>query len=113
MKFEGEGTLLRIYVAEKDEYHGKPLFQAIVESARNAGLAGATVLRGVLGFGASSLIHAPAKDKNMPEDMPVVVEIADRVDKVKAFLPALDQMVKEGLITMEKVSVIAYRGRGL
>jgi len=113
MKFEGEGTLLRIYVAESDTYHGKPLFQAVVESARNAGLAGATVLRGVLGFGASSLIHAPAKDRHMPEDMPVVIEIADRVDKIKSFLPALDQMVKEGLITMEKVSVIAYRGRAL
>ncbi len=108
MKMEGEGQLLRIFVDETDQYDGKPLYAAIVHKARSEGLAGATVLRGMMGFGANSLIHVPARP-GMPEDMPVVVEIVDREDKIAKFLPVLDKMVREGLVTVEKARVIFHR----
>lgn len=109
MKIEGDGQLLRVFVDEQDQFEGKPLFHAIVQRARDSGLKGATVLRGVMGFGATSLIHAPTKDARLPENMPMVIEIVDQADRIKAFLPTLDRMVREGLITLEKVTVIAYR----
>lgn len=108
-RFEGEGQLLRVFVDEQDQYEGKPLYDAIVRRARLEGLPGATVLRGMMGFGASSLIHAASKGSTLPTDMPVVVEIVDKPDKVRRFLRVLDKMVREGLVTLEKATVIFYR----
>jgi PII-like signaling protein len=109
MKAEGEGQLLRVYVDESDRWDGRPLYEAIVKAARAEGLAGATVLRGMMGFGANSLIHSETKSTHMPEDMPVVIEIAEKAEKIKRFMPILDRMVKEGLVTLEKVQVVVYR----
>lgn len=111
MKLEGEGTLLRIYVGESDRWHGKPLYEAIVLAARDHGLAGATVLRGPMGYGASSQIHT-SKIVRLAEDLPIVVEIVDTEAEIHEFLPTLDEMVTEGLITLEKVQILRYRGRG-
>ena len=108
MKNESEGALLRIFVGESDRWHGRPLHEAIVRRARQQGLAGATVLRGIEGFGANSRVHT-ARILRLSEDLPVVVEIVDRSEKIEAFLPLLDEMVQEGMITVEKVRVIAYR----
>ncbi len=108
MKIEGQGLLLRVYVGESDRFEGKSLYEAIVLLARERGLAGATVLRGLSGFGAHSRIHT-TKVLRLSEDLPVVVEIVDREDRVRAILPELDRMVGEGLVTLEKVEVIAYR----
>jgi hypothetical protein len=108
MKLEGEGQLLRIFVGEADRWHGKLLYEAIVERARAEGLAGATVLRGLMGFGAKSRIHT-AKVLRLSEDLPMVIEIADRAERIQQFLPALDDMVADGLVTLERVQVIAYR----
>jgi len=108
MKLEGEGQLVRIFIGENDQWHGKPLYEAVVMRAREAGLAGATVLRGLMGFGAKSRIHT-AKVLRLSEDLPIVVEIVDRADRIEAFLPALDEMVADGLVTLERVQVITYR----
>lgn len=108
MKIEGEAQLVRIFVGESDRLHGKPLYQAIVELARGEGIAGATVLRGIIGFGANSRIHT-ASILRLSEDLPIVVEIVDQADRISALLPKLDAVVGEGLITIEKVRVIAYR----
>lgn len=108
MKFEGEGQLLRVFIGENDQWRGKPLYEVIVEKAREAGLAGATVLKGRLGFGAKSRMHE-ARIFRLSEDLPIIVEIADVEEKIRDFLPMLDQMVGDGLISLEKVSVIAYR----
>jgi uncharacterized protein len=109
MKIEGEGKLLRVFIGESDRWHGKPLYQAIVERVREAGLAGATVLRGIEGFGADSRLHT-ARLLRLSEDLPVVIEIVDSVERIEAILPALDEMVGEGMVTVERVEVIAYRG---
>jgi uncharacterized protein len=111
MKLEGEGKLLRIFIGESDRWHGKPLYEAIVLAAREHGLAGATVLRGPMGFGANSLIHT-AKIVRLSEDLPMIVEIVDAEDKIRGFLPLLDEMVAEGLITLETVHILSYRARG-
>lgn len=108
MKLEGEGTLLRIYIGELDKWHHQPLYEAIVLKARELGLAGATVLRGPMGFGAHSRLHT-AKILRLSEDLPVLIEIVDKEDRIKAFLPELDQMVGDGLVTLEKVHIITYR----
>jgi PII-like signaling protein len=108
MKIEGEGQLLRIFVGESDRWHGQPLYEAIVRTARELGLAGATVLRGLEGFGAHSRIHT-AKLLRLSEDLPIVIEIVDRPERIEAILPALDRMVGEGMITLERVRIIAYR----
>lgn len=108
MKIEGQGQLLRIFIGESDQWQGRPLYEAIVRKAREAGLAGATVLRGLEGFGAKSRIHT-ARILRLSEDLPIVVEIVDKPDRIAAILPALDTMVTEGLITLEDVHVIAYR----
>ncbi len=110
MRIDGEGTLLRIFVGESDRWHGKPLYEAIVEVAREQGLAGATVLRGIEGYGAHSRIHT-SRILRLSEDLPVVIEIVDRSERIEAVLPVLDEMVREGLVTLEKVRVIAYRAR--
>ncbi len=108
MKIEGEGQLLRIFVGEADRWHGKPLYKAIVLKAREEGLAGATVLRGMEGFGAHSRLHT-AKILRLSEDLPLVIEIVDKAQRIEDFLPHLDEMVGEGMITLEKVRIIAYR----
>jgi uncharacterized protein len=108
VKHPGEAELLRVFIGESDRHHGRPLYEIIVEEARRQGLAGATVLRGTLGFGASSLIHT-AKLLRLSEDLPMVVEIVDEPGKIAAFLPLLDGLVGEGLVTLEKVRVIVYR----
>jgi PII-like signaling protein len=108
MKIEGEGQLLRIFVGESDLWEGKPLYQAIVRKAREEGLAGATVLRGVEGFGAHSRLHT-TRILRLSEDLPVVIEIVDKADRIQAILPSLDTMVTEGMMTLEKVHIIAYR----
>ncbi len=110
MKLEGEGTLLRIFIGELDKWHHQPLYEAIVLKARERGLAGATVLRGPMGFGAHSRLHT-AKILRLSEDLPVIIEIVDREDRIQEFLPELDQMVGDGLVTLEKVRVIAYRAK--
>jgi uncharacterized protein len=109
MKIEGEGKLLRIFVGESDRWHGKPLYQAIVERVRKEGLAGATVLRGIEGFGADSRLHT-ARILRLSEDLPMVIEIVDSAEQIERILPVLDEMVGEGMVTVERVEVIAYRG---
>lgn len=107
MKVEGEAKRVRIYVGESDQWHGKPLFGAIVEACRRDGLAGATVLRGIEGFGANSRVHT-ARILRLSEDLPVVVEIVDLAERIDRFLPKLDEMVTEGLITVDDVHVVKY-----
>ncbi|TAH34396.1 MAG: DUF190 domain-containing protein [Planctomycetota bacterium] len=108
MKLPSEAELLRIFIGESDRRGGRPLHELIVEEARRRGLAGATVLRGQLGFGAHSRIHT-TKILRLSEDLPVVIEIVDRADRIAAFLPVLDELVEEGLVTLETVRVISYR----
>jgi PII-like signaling protein len=108
MKIEGEGQQLRIFIGESDRWEGKPLYEAIVRKARKEGLAGATVLRGLEGFGADSRMHT-AKVLRLSDDLPIVIEIVDKPERIQAFLPGLDAMVKEGMITLENVHIIAYR----
>jgi len=111
VRLEGEGTLLRVYIGELDKWEGRPLYESIVLRARELGLAGATVLRGPLGFGAHSRLHT-AKILRLSEDLPVLIEIVDRVEKIEAFLPELDRMVGDGMVTLEKVRVLTYRAAG-
>jgi uncharacterized protein len=108
MRAESEGKLLRIFIGESDRWHGKPLYEAIVRRVREEGLAGATVLRGLEGFGAHSRLHT-SRILRLSEDLPVVIEIVDSAEKIDAILPALDEMVEEGMVTVERVHVIAYR----
>jgi PII-like signaling protein len=108
MKLEGVGLLVRIYLGESDRWHGRPLYQAIVERLRERGLAGATVLRGIEGFGAKQHLHS-TRILSLSEDLPVLVEAVDTEEKIRAILPELDEMVADGLITLEKVDVITYR----
>ncbi|HEX6201634.1 MAG TPA: DUF190 domain-containing protein [Thermoanaerobaculia bacterium] len=111
MKLPEQGTLLRIFIGESDQWHHRPLYEAIVLKARELHLAGATVLRGVMGYGATSRLHT-AKVLRLSEDLPIVVEIVDSEEKIARLLPHLDEMVQEGLLTMEKVRVVKYRGGG-
>jgi PII-like signaling protein len=105
---EGEGKLLRIYIGESDRHGRRPLYQAIVETLRQRGLAGATVLRGIEGFGAHSRLHTH-RVLRLSEDLPIVIEVADRSDRIDAVLPALDAMITEGLVTVEPIHIIVYR----
>jgi PII-like signaling protein len=111
MQIPEEATLLRIFLGESDHHDGKPLYEAIVLKARELHLAGATVLRGVMGFGRSSRLHT-AKVLRLSEDLPIVVEIADTEEKIQALLPWLEGVVSGGLITMERARVIRYVGDG-
>lgn len=104
-----QGQLLRIFIGESDRHEGQPLFEWIVREARKQGLAGATVLRGLRGFGAHSLVHT-TKILRLSSDLPVVIEIVDRAEKIEAFLPLIDDAISEGLATLEKVEVRFYRG---
>lgn len=109
MKLEGEGVLLRIYIGEQDKWHHQPLYEAIVYKAREMELAGATVLRGPMGFGAHSRLHT-AKILRLSEDLPVLIEIVDKQEKIDAFIPELDKMLGDGLVTQEKIHITRYRG---
>lgn len=109
MKTLEHGKLLRIFIGESDRWHHQPLYEAIVLKARELGLAGATVLRGSMGFGANSHLHT-AKILRLSMDLPIVIEIVDSEDKIKLLLPHIDQMVLEGLVTLETVQVLKYRG---
>jgi PII-like signaling protein len=108
MKLPSESMLLRIFIGENDKADNKSLYEVIVKEAHRRGLAGATVLRGFLGYGANSRIHT-AKVLRLSDDLPIVIEIVDSQEKIEAFLPDLDKMIGEGLITLEKIRVIAYR----
>ena len=108
MKLPEEGQLLRIFLGESDRYEGLPLYEWIVREARRRGLAGATVLRGITGFGAASRIHT-TNILRMSLDLPIIVEIIDKAELIEAFLPVVDAAVKEGLVTTEKANVKLYR----
>jgi PII-like signaling protein len=110
MTIPEDGYLLRIFVGESDRHDHHPLYEAIVLKARETGLAGATVLRGVMGFGKNSILHT-AKILRLSEDLPIVVEIVDSLEKVEKFLPLLDEMISDGLVTIEKVKAIQYQRR--
>ncbi|NOJ38104.1 DUF190 domain-containing protein [Bradyrhizobium australiense] len=107
MQIPKQALLLRIFIGEDDKFGGSPLYEAIVLKARESHLAGATVLRGPMGFGASSRLHT-TKILRLSEDLPLVIEIVDSEDKINAFLPTLDGMMTSGLITLEKVQVLQY-----
>ena len=109
MEIPEDAVLLRIFIGESDRHHHKPLYEAIVLRAREMHLAGATVLRGPMGFGKSSRLHT-AKILRLSMDLPIVIEIVDSEEKVRAFLPALNEIMPGGLVTMEKVTVLHYRG---
>jgi hypothetical protein len=108
MKLEGDRRLARIYLGESDRQSGMPLYEAIVQRARERGLAGATVLRGIEGFGASSRIHR-ASILRLSEDLPIVVELVDERDKIERFLAELEPWIGGGMVTLEKVEVVLYR----
>jgi PII-like signaling protein len=108
MRLEGEGKLLRLFIGESDTWHGKPLYQAIVERVRREGLAGATVLRGIEGFGADSHLHT-SRILRLSEDLPVVIEIVDTPEQIDRVVPILDEMDGEGMLTLERVQIVSYR----
>ncbi len=107
-RLEGEGKLLRLFIGESDTWHGKPLYQAIVERVRKEGLAGATVVRGIEGFGADSHLHT-SRILRLSEDLPVVIEIVDTPEQIDRVVPILDEMVGEGMLTLERVQIVSYR----
>ena len=109
MQIPEDAVLLRIFIGEKDRWEGKPLYESIVLKAREVHLGGATVLRGPMGYGKTSRLHT-AKILNLSTDLPLVIEIVDSEANISAFLPVLDQMITGGLVTMEKVKVLHYRG---
>jgi PII-like signaling protein len=111
MKIPQDGYLLRVFIGEADRWQGKPLYEAIVHKARELQLAGATVLRGPMGFGAHSRMHT-TKILRLSEDLPMVIEIVDGKDKIDELMPHIDEMVQEGLVTLERVQVIKYRANG-
>ncbi len=107
MRLEGEAQLLRVFIGESDKWQGRPLYEAIVLKARELHLAGATVLRGPMGFGKNSRLHT-VKILRLSDDLPIIIEIVDTEEKINAFLPCIDEMMGDGLITIEKVRVIRY-----
>jgi len=108
MKLPEEAELLRIFIGESDKHDGKPLYEAIVEEARRLCLGGATVFRGVMGYGAHSRVHT-SKVLRLSEDLPIIIEIVDSPEKIEDFLPVLDEMMNEGLVTVERAKVLVYR----
>ena len=112
MKLEGTGLIARIYIGESDTWEGRPLYEAIVHRLRERGIAGATALRGIEGYGKRSVLHT-TRILRLSEDLPVVIEVVDREDRLRAVLPELDAMVRDGMITLEPVEVIVYRAVGL
>lgn len=111
MKIPEDGKLLRIFVGEQDKWHGQPLYEAIVHLAKTKGMAGATAIKGFMGFGCKSHMHT-AKLLRLSEDLPIIIEMVDSEEKINQFVPHLDEMVKEGLVTIEKANVILYRADG-
>jgi PII-like signaling protein len=107
MQVPRDAMLLRIFIGEDDKHAGRPLYEAVVLKAREVHLAGATILRGPMGFGHSSRLHT-AKILRLSEDLPIVIEIVDSEEKIRAFLPLLDTMMASGLVTLEKVQVLRY-----
>ena len=107
MQIPKDAVLLRIFIGEDDKHQGKPLYEAIVLKARELHLAGATVLRGPMGYGHSSRLHT-AKILRLSEDLPLVIEMVDSQEKIDTFLPVLESMIGSGLVTMEKVQVLRY-----
>jgi len=110
MKIPADGKLLRIFIGEADKWNGKPLYEEIVLLAKKNSMAGATAIKGFMGFGCKSHMHT-ANLLRLSEDLPIVIEIVDGEDKINTFIPQLDSMVKEGLITLEKANVIMYRAQ--
>ncbi len=110
MRLEGEGKLVRIFIGESDVWKGRPLYEALVHRAREMGMAGATVLRGIEGFGASSVVHT-TRILRLSEDLPIVIELVDTAEKVDGFLDEIEGMVTEGMVTTERVEIVKYRGR--
>jgi PII-like signaling protein len=110
MRIDGPALLVRIYIGESDHFEGRPLYQAIVERLRERGIAGATVVRGIEGFGAHARLHT-ARILRLSEDLPILVEAVDQEDRLRPVLAELDAMVGDGLITLERVEVLAYRSR--
>ncbi len=108
MDIEGTALLARIYLGEQDQWHGRPLYQAVVEMLRAKGIAGATVMRGIEGFGAHARLHT-TRLLRLSEDLPLLIEVVDREDRLRAILPELEGMLGGGLITLERVEVLAYR----
>jgi PII-like signaling protein len=108
MKIPADGKLLRIFIGEADKWQGKPLYEEIILLAKKNGMAGATAIKGFMGFGCKSHMHT-TKLLRLSEDLPVIIEIVDSEDKINQFIPHLDEMVKEGLVTLEKANVIMYR----
>jgi PII-like signaling protein len=111
MSLAEHGKLLRIFLGESDKHEGRPLYEWIVRKAREEGLAGATVLRGLEGFGAHSLLHT-AKILRLSSDLPIVIEVVDTEEKIEKFLPLIDEAIREGLVTVEKVEIRFYRSGG-
>ena len=108
MKLEGGGKLLRIFIGESDRHGGQPLYTAIVERARKDGLSGATVFKGIEGYGGHSVVHA-ARVFDLSTDLPILIEIVDTEAKIRAFIPVLDEYVTDGLVTLESVEVLQYK----
>jgi uncharacterized protein len=108
VKIPEEGQLLRIFIGESDHWKGIPLYEAIILKAREMGIAGATMLRGMMGYGAASRIHT-AKILRLSEDLPIVIEIVDSAEKIAELMPFIDEMVTEGMVTLEDVRVLKYR----
>lgn len=111
MELPEEAELLRVFIGESDHHGHRPLYEAIVVAARKLGMAGATVTRAIMGFGKNSRIHT-AKILRLSEDLPIVIEIVDTAERIAAFLPELDAMITNGLVTVEKIRVVAYRHDG-
>lgn len=110
MKLEGPADRLTIFIGETDQHHHRPLYSEIVHRAHAAGLAGATVLRGLEGYGASRHVHT-TRILSLSEDLPVIVVIVDRAERIDAFLPELDELITEGLVVREHVEILKYIGR--
>lgn len=109
MQIEGPALLARIYIGEADRHHGRPLYQVIVEFLRERGIAGATVFRGIEGYGANARLHT-SRILRLSEDLPLLIEIVDQEDRLRAILPGLDEMIDDGLVTLERIEVMTYRG---
>lgn len=108
MKISTNGMLLRIFIGEADKWNSKPLYEAIINLAKKEGMAGATAIKGFMGFGCKSHMHT-AKLLRLSEDLPIIIEIVDSEEKINKFMPLLEEMVKEGLITLEKAAVLLYK----
>ena len=110
MRLEGEGKLLRIFLGETDRWQHRPLYEEIIRKAREMGLAGATVIRGIEGFGANSHLHT-TRILRLSEDLPLIIEVVDTAEKVDELVAAVEPMIEEGLMTVERVQVLKYRAR--